>query len=137
MDKSKVYVAGSTASFSKTITEYDVYAFAGICGDFNPVHINKVAAERSPFGRQIVHGALVSAFISTVLGMYMPGNGTIYLEQYSKFIKPVYIGDTITAEVTIESIDDKREAFLETRVIKSNGEIVIEGRAKVLLPERV
>lgn len=60
----------------------------------------------------------------------------LYQAQYSKFIKPVYIGDTITAGVTIESIDDKREAFLETRVIKSNGEIVIEGRAKVLLPER-
>ena len=73
-------IVGQNASFSKTITESDVYNFAGLVGDFNDVHINQVAAEKSMFGKRIAHGMLVGSFISTVLGMYLPGPGTIYLE---------------------------------------------------------
>ncbi|HPG42590.1 MAG TPA: MaoC family dehydratase, partial [Acholeplasmataceae bacterium] len=77
---------GQKASFTKTLTEADVILFSGITGDLNPVHINQVYAEQTMFKNRIVHGGLVSALFSTVLGMYLPGNGTIFLEQDSKFV---------------------------------------------------
>ena len=88
---------GQSASFSKTISEYDVYSFAGIVGDFNPIHINSVEGEKSIFKSRIVHGMLAGSFISTVLGMKLPGEGTVYLEQNLKFKLPVFFGDTIDA----------------------------------------
>ncbi|MCI9077648.1 MAG: MaoC family dehydratase [Lachnospiraceae bacterium] len=132
--KNNIIKKGSSARFSKTISETDVYMFAGICGDFNPVHIDRVKAGETVFGKQIVHGALVSSFISTVIGMYMPGPGTIYISQESSFLKPVYIGDTVTAVVTVEEISIKRRAVLLTEVFNHNGDKVLTGQAKVLLP---
>lgn len=123
---------GDEASFSKTMTEFDVYSFAGITGDFNPVHTNRIAAEKSRFGRQICHGMLVSSFISTVLGMYCPGPGTIYLEQSMRFEKPVYIGDTISANVKVVDIQ-QRVVTLKTTVVNQNEIVVITGLAKVMI----
>lgn len=128
------YYVGQIASITKTISESDVYLFAGICGDFNPVHVNAISAEQSRFGKRVVHGALVSAFVSTVLGMKLPGEGTIYLSQYSKFVKPVYIEDTITAIAEISEIDDKKAKLLTT-VKNQSDEIVLEGEAYVILPQ--
>ncbi len=129
------YYVGQEASVSKTISDYDVYSFAGITGDFNPVHVNKNEAEKSIFKDRIAHGLLVSGFISTVLGMYLPGPGTIYLQQNLSFRKPVYIGDTITAKVIIQEIDEvKNIAQLNTTVINQHGKVVIEGVALVKLP---
>lgn len=130
-----MFYEGKKGTFSKTISETDVYNFAGICGDFNPIHVNRIEAEKSFFGKQIVHGFLVASFISTVIGMQMPGPGTIYLGQKCKFLKPVYIGDTITAEVTIVSIDSKNNAVLKTIVMNQDNVIVIEGEALVKLPK--
>lgn len=125
---------GQTASFSKTISEYDVYGFAGIVGDFNSVHINQVEADHSIFGKRIAHGILVGGLISTVLGMKLPGPGTIYMEQNFKFKKPVYIGDTVTAKVTAKEIinQDKGIYKMETIVMNQNDEVVIDGYAVVM-----
>lgn len=131
----KEFKIGEKGEFSKTITETDVYLFAGICGDFNPVHVNKVEAEQSIFGKTIVHGALVTSFISTVLGMYMPGPGSIYMEQKSSFLKPVFIGDTVTAKVEITDISAKNVAYLSTQVYNQKNEIVVDGYAKIKLPK--
>lgn len=122
---------GQTAEVSKTISESDVYAFAGITGDFNPVYVNKKEADQSRFGGQVCHGMLVSSFISNVLGTKLPGPGTIYKGQNSKFLAPVYIGDTITARVTVTEIDGKK-VTLHTDVINQRGEKVITGTADVL-----
>lgn len=127
---------GQIAQFSKTISETDVYNFAGICGDFNPVHVNKVEAEKSIFGKQVVHGALVASLISTAIGMYLPGPGTIYMKQESKFLRPVYFGDTVTAIVEIVSIDERQRATLRTQVINQRNECVIDGTALVKLPDK-
>ena len=88
---------GDTAIFSKTISEFDIYQFAGITGDFNPMHINEEFADTTIFKDRIAHGLLTGSFISTVLGMKLPGPNTIYLSQSFKFTAPVKIGDTITS----------------------------------------
>ncbi len=131
MEKKKI-ILGDTASFSKTITEYDVYTFAGVTGDFNPVHINEDAAKKSVFGKRIAHGMFTGSLISTVLGTKLPGEGTIYLEQELKFKKPVFINDTITAKVTVSEIINAEKGIyrLTTEVVRGE-DVVSEGYAVV------
>jgi len=124
---------GDTDSFTKTMSEVDVYNFAGICGDFNSVHINKVKAEKSRFKGQICQGMLVASFISNVLGMKLPGQGTVYLEQNLKFVAPVYIGDTITAIVEVIDIYKERIVTLKTTVVNQDEIEVVTGTAKVMI----
>jgi len=121
---------GDSASFSKTITESDIVTYAGLTGDFNPVHINAEFAKESMFKERIAHGMLVSGFISAVLGTQLPGPNTIYLGQELAFKAPVKIGDTVTAEATVtEKRDDKRIIKLKTTVTNQRGEIVVDGAA--------
>ncbi|HEM6190830.1 TPA: MaoC family dehydratase [Streptococcus suis] len=131
----KVFEVGQTGSFSKTITETDVVLFAGISGDLNPAHINEVEASKGMFKKRIAHGMLGASLISTVLGMYLPGPGTIYLGQNLKFLKPVAIGDTLTAMATIVEKDEKGWLKLETTVTNQEGVVVISGQAKVIPPK--
>ena len=127
---------GDSASVSKTITETDVYLFAGITGDLNPAHVNEVASSQTMFKGRIAHGMLSAGLISAVLGMYLPGPGTIYLGQELKFTKPVRIGDTITATATItEMIVEKNIIKLETICTNQNGEVVTKGVATVMPPK--
>ncbi|WP_461615172.1 MaoC family dehydratase [Clostridium sp. Marseille-QA1073] len=127
---------GDKASFEKTISESDVYLFAGITGDLNPAHINEEASSKTTFKGRIVHGILVSGFISTVLGMYLPGPGTIYLEQNLKFLAPVKIGNTVKADVEVIEINkEKNRVKLKTTVINEEGKIVIDGVATVIPPK--
>lgn len=126
---------GDRASFTKTLGEYDVYAFAGITGDLNPVHIDRVAAEASPFGARVAHGMLTASLLSTVLGSRLPGEGTIYLSQSLKFLKPVYIGDTVTATVEVaELLVEKNRVRLATRCTNEKGDVVAEGESWVMPP---
>ena len=127
---------GDSASFTKTVTDTDVYMFAGITGDFNPAHVNQVEAEKGMFGKRIAHGMLSAGFISAVLGTMLPGPGTIYMGQELRFTKPVAIGDTITATVTVaEMIIEKNRVILDTVCTNQNGEIVIKGKATVMPPK--
>lgn len=129
------YKTGQRASFSKTVAECDVYGFAGITGDFNPLHVNEAEAGKLPFGRRIVHGMLTASFLSTVIAGSLPGPGTIYMEQVVRFVKPVFLGETITATVEILEILERRKARLATTVTNGNGEVVVEGTALVKLPQ--
>ena len=127
---------GDSESFTKTVTETDIIMYAGISGDFNPAHINAEAAKDSMFGQRIAHGMLSAGFISNVLGMKLPGPGTIYMGQELKFLKPVYIGDTVTATATVtERIEEKNRLKLETVVTNQKGETVITGFATVMPPK--
>ena len=127
---------GQTAEFSKTVTEADVVMFAGITGDFNPAHVDEVEAARGRFGGRIAHGMLSASFLSTVLAMKLPGPGTIYMAQSLRFLRPVRIGDTVTARVeAVELFPEKRRVRLATTVSNQDGEAVIDGEATVMVPE--
>lgn len=127
---------GDKASFQKTITETDVYLFAGITGDLNPAHINQQEAENSMFKGRIAHGMLSAGLISAVLGMQLPGPGTIYLGQELKFTAPVRFGDTVKAEVEVtEIIEEKNRVLLSTVCTNQNGEVVLKGVATVMPPK--
>lgn len=126
---------GDQASTAKTISESDVYLFAGITGDHNPAHVNEVYASQTRFGRRIAHGILSAGLISAVLAMKLPGPGTIYLGQELKFVRPVYFGDTITATCTVsELLPEKNIARLETVCTNQDGAVVIKGTATVMPP---
>ena len=127
---------GDHASVTKTVSETDVYLFAGITGDLNPAHTNEVAASKTMFKTRLAHGMLGAGFISAVLGMYLPGPGTIYMGQELKFTKPVHIGDTVTATATVEEIIlEKNRVILDTTVVNQDGEVVIKGKATVMPPK--
>lgn len=127
---------GDTASFEKTVSETDVYLFAGITGDLNPAHINQRESEETMFKGRIAHGILGAGFISSVLGMQLPGPGTIYLSQDLKFLSPVRIGDTIKAIAEVIEVNkEKNKIRLRTYCINQEGKIVIEGTALVMPPK--
>lgn len=127
---------GDKASFQKTITETDVYLYAGVTGDINPAHINHEASKDTLFKGRIAHGMLTAGLVSAVLGVQLPGPGTIYLGQELKFTAPVKFGDTIKAEVeVIERIEEKNILKLKTTCLNQDGEAVLEGVATVMPPK--
>ena len=125
---------GDTSSFSKTLSESDVYQFAGITGDLNPMHINEVVASQTPFVGRIVHGCLVDSLISTVLGMQYPGQGTIFMEKNVKYLAPVKIGDTVTARVEVTEKLPKGTVVLKADYTNQDGTPVAVGEVKVKAP---
>ncbi|MCL2286340.1 MAG: MaoC family dehydratase [Firmicutes bacterium] len=128
---------GQSASFGKTIAESDIYMFAGISGDINPAHTNEEYAKNTMFKTRIAHGMLCGGLISAVLGMQLPGPGTIYLKQDLKFLAPVFIGDTITATCTVKEIfAEKNRVIFECGVVNQQGKLVISGEATVMPPAK-
>ena len=127
---------GQTAHFAKTISESDIYLYAGITGDQNPAHINESYARETFFKTRIAHGMLCAGLISTVLGNKLPGYGTIYVQQKLNFLAPVKIGDTITAHAeVIEIMTAKNKVRLKTDCSNQEGISVIEGEAIVSPPK--
>ena len=128
----KFYVnIGDSAQFTKTVSESDVYQFAGITGDFSPNHINKVYMENSSFGRLMAHGALLVWFMSTVstiaIAHCREADETPVAVGYDKirFLKPVFLGDTVTTTYTFSSIDrEKRKSKAKIEVTNQNDQLV-------------
>ena len=128
---------GESASITKMISEADIVNFAGIIGDFNPVHINPEYAKTTMFGERIAHGMLTASFISTLVGCCLPGINALYLSQDIKFVKPVKIGDTITAYAEVmEKIDAKQRLVLKTVVKNQRDEVVVDGKAVVMIMKK-
>lgn len=123
---------GDSARFSKTVSEYDVYGFAGITGDFSPNHTNKAYMEKSSYGRLQAHGALMVGFMSTASTMVIAGSREDAPEtpvslgyDRIRFLAPVYFGDTITVEYRISEVDVERR--------RSTGAIEIRNQDGVLV----
>ncbi len=124
---------GDVAYFVKTVTEHDVYDFAGITGDFNPAHVNQQDSEQKRFHQRIAHGVLSCGLISAALGTRMPGEGCLYVSQFSKFVRPVKFGDTLTVRLEVtEKIEAKRRVKIKTEVFNQNDELVTTGEAEML-----
>lgn len=128
---------GMTASFARTVTDADIVLFAGVTGDSNPVHLNQEYADKSLFGGRIAHGMLTASFISTVLGMKMPGPGAIYVSQKLNFKAPVRIGDTVQARATVTAVDLERGRITVDTECKVGDTVVIDGQAELLVLRRV
>lgn len=129
--------AGDRAEFTKTVSETDVYLYAGITGDVNPAHLNEEYAKKTYFKTRIAHGMLSAGFISTVLGNKLPGPGAVYVRQAVNFLAPVRIGDTITAHAeVVEVIRDKNRVRLKTWCVNQDGVAVLDGEAVVSPPKR-
>jgi 3-hydroxybutyryl-CoA dehydratase len=128
---------GDYAEFTKTVSESDVYQFAGVTGDFNPAHVNEEFAKGTMFKGRIAHGMLSAGFISAVLGTKLPGPGCIYLKQELSFLAPVKIGDTVTATVEVkELISEKNRVVLRTLCKNQDGKEVLDGEAVMMAPKK-
>lgn len=130
------FQVGDQVKYSQTISEAHVALFIGAVGDTNPVHTDAEYAAQTRFGKRIAQGILVAGLISTCIGTRLPGTGAVYLSQSLKFTAPTYLGDTITATVTVRAIrPDKPILTLETICTNQRGEAVITGEAVVLYEE--
>ncbi|NHI89735.1 MAG: MaoC family dehydratase [Candidatus Thorarchaeota archaeon] len=125
---------GQSAEVVHTVTEKDIQVFGDLSGDYNPLHFNEEWAKTTMFGGRIAHGILTAAFISTAIGMHLPGPGTIYMSQSMRFLGPVRIGDTITARVEVVMLNDEKERItLKTTCTNQEDKVVMDGEALVTL----
>jgi len=123
---------GDVAEFAKTVSESDIYQYAGVTGDFNPAHINEAYAANTFFKTRIAHGMLSAGFISNVLGNQLPGPGAVYIRQNLNFLAPVRIGDTIKAIAEVIDLNmDKNRVTLKTTCLNQEGTVVIDGEAEL------
>ncbi len=133
----KALSVGDTFTLKKTISNNDVFMFAEVTGDENPLHLDDEYAKKTMFGERIAHGMISAGIISGVIGMYLPGPGTTYLSQDLRFLKPAKIGDTVTVEVEVSEIEEKSRfdiAKIRTVCKNANNEIVVDGMATVIPP---
>jgi acyl dehydratase len=126
---------GQSAEIATPVTPELVRQFAGVAGDFNPLHLDPAFAATTPFGRPIAHGMLGASLISGLLGSRFPGPGTVYLEQSLKFLRPLPVGETVTTRATVAWVrEDKPIARLQTQVLDCHGQVAIDGEAVVRYP---
>jgi 3-hydroxybutyryl-CoA dehydratase len=127
---------GQSAERTRQMTEALVNAYAELTGDHSPVHVDEAAAKQTRFGTRIAHGMLSAGFLSAVIGMDLPGPGTIWVAQALKFKLPVMLGDAITWRVEIKALfPEKKRVTLSTVARNQRREIVIEGEGTILLLE--
>jgi 3-hydroxybutyryl-CoA dehydratase len=126
---------GMSESYSQTITDADIKAYAGVSGDYNPVHMSDEYAEKSRYKRRIAHGMISSSFFSALFGTKLPGRGCVYVNQSLNFKRPVYLNDTVTAIVTVTQVNSKKRRVFFDTICKVKNKIVINGTAELYVPE--
>ena len=128
---------GQHVTLTKTFTEADVQRFIEITGDTNPLHVDEAFARRTKFGGRIIHGMLTASILSTMVGMLLPGTGAIYRSQSIRFLRPVRIGETVTAHFVVRDVDRaKHRLTIESWIENENGERVLEGTCEAGLLRR-
>lgn len=125
---------GMSVSYSQTITDADINAFAGISGDRNPLHLDEKYAQNSRYKKRIAHGLMTASYFSALFGTEIPGEGCVYASQSLNFKRPVYIGDTVTAIVEVINVDlVKKKVFFRT-ICKVKNKVVTDGEAEIFIP---
>jgi len=125
------FTPGQHVTFTKTFTDDDVRRFVEITGDVNPLHVDDAFAARTRFGRRVLHGMLTASIFSTMVGMLLPGTGAVYRTQTLAFLRPVYVGDTVTAHFVVRAVDRVRHRLdIESWIENEAGERVIEGKCE-------
>ncbi len=119
---------GQHVTLRKTFTEEDVRRFIEITGDVNPLHVDEAFAAGTQFGRRVLHGMLTASILSTMVGMLLPGTGAVYRSQTIAFLRPVYVGDTVTAHFVVRAVDrDRHRLQIDSWIENEAGERVLEG----------
>lgn len=126
---------GMSESYTQVITDTDIRLFADISGDKNPVHLSDEYAASSPFKKRIAHGMISASFFSALFGTRLPGEGCVYVKQDLTFRKPVYIGDSVVATVTVIDINVKKRRVFFNTICKVETKIVISGKAELYVPK--
>ena len=123
-------VVGQKATRSLEVTAHHVELFAEMTGDRNPLHFDEAFAAKTKFGKLVVQGGVTTGILNALVAEDMPGPGTVFMNQELKFVAPVYIGDTITAEAEVLSLHEKRPMTeLKFTITRQTGETVLEGKA--------
>ena len=126
---------GDTATYTRTVTEADILAFARVSGDINPLHTDPDYAATTQFGERIAHGMLSGAFISACLAMELLGPGTVYLGQTLNFRLPVKIGDTVTVTMeVVEKHERRKRLTIDCTVRNQDDKVVVTGTSEVMAP---
>jgi len=131
LEKIKV---GMSASYSQTITDADIKTFAGVSGDRNPIHMDEEYAKKSRFKKRIAHGMMTASYFSALFGTKIPGEGCVYTYQSLKFKRPVYVGDTVEAIVTVTDVDLIKRRVKFSTICKVKDKIVTIGEAEIYVP---
>ena len=129
-------VLGMEASMSNTVTMADIETFAGVSGDYNPVHMDPEFASKTIFKQVIAHGLLTASYISTVFGMKMPGPGAIYVSQTLNFKAPVKVGDEVLARVIVVDLMPAKNRARFDCFCTVRGKVVLDGEANMMVPAR-
>ena len=121
---------GDVARRTREVRDRDIELFSEMTGDRNPLHVDEAAAKASRFGGLITQGGVTSGLLNAVVAEKLPGPGTVFLSVSWQFRRPTYLGETMTAIVTVKEVrEDKPICTLDTRVLNEQGEVCIEGEA--------
>ncbi len=125
---------GDSAEYHRECSEQDIILMAATSGDENPIHLDKGFAEESQFGGRIAHGIWTGSLVSAAVGLHLPGPGTIYLRQEFNFKRPVMIGDSLTAKVSVAEKREKNQILLDVLVTNQKNKTVLDGTSLVIAP---
>jgi len=126
---------GDAATLTRAVTAEGIREFVEATGDANPLHSDQTFAATTRFGEVIAPGMLTGGLLSAVIGTRLPGPGTVYLSQSFRFLRPVYVGETITARVEVaEVVRERNRVALRTVCLNQDDEPVLEGEAWVMPP---
>jgi 3-hydroxybutyryl-CoA dehydratase len=127
---------GQMATASRTVTEADILMFGAASGDMNPVHFDAEFAATSRFGERIAHGMLTASHVSALIGMRLPGPGSVYISQTLAFKRPVKIGATVTTQVEITELEPTKGLVTLTTTCSVGGKAVLTGVAVAMVEKR-